>query len=242
MEGKRRRWDTGDALMERYAPYAEWFESGQRVLDLRCGSGEFLQLLRARGVTGLGLDDDDSALAALTEKGLTAEHGTPHEFLAGHAGEFDGIFAAHVIEHLDTNQFVSLVDLAVNALRPRGRLMIVSTNPRSLSVQLETAWNDLEHVRFYGPDIVRWVARDAGLKVIDIGENQRYLTDPRSRGQVGRLNPALPAGEQKHVRLRTRLKQRLAEWLTPISIRERIKATEDVIFYPWAEYYVTGIR
>ena len=241
MDSKRRTWDSGDVLIERYAQYAEWFESGQHVLDLRCGNGEFLQLLSTRGAIGLGLDDDESSLATLGHKGLTAQQGTPLEFLAVHPGEFDGIFAAHVIEHFDPNRFISLINLAVKALRPRGRLLIVSTNPRNLSAQLETAWNDLEHVRFYGPDIVRWVARDAGLKVIDVGENQRFLTDPRSRGQVGRLNPALPAGSRK-VRLRTRLKQRLSEWLTPISIRERIKATEDVIFYPWAEYYVTGIR
>lgn len=240
-DGRRRTWESSDVLAERYAPYAEWFTAGQRVLDLRCGNGEFLQLLSRRGATGLGLDVDETALATLTEKGLNAQQGTPHEFLADHAGEFDGIFAAHLIEHLDANQFLGLVSLAVKALRPRGRLLLVSTNPRNFAMHLDGAWNDLEHVRFYSSEIVRWVVRDAGLKVIDIGENPRYSADPRSRAYVGRLNPALPPSS-KRVRLRTRMKQRLAEWLTPVSVLERIKATEDVIFYPWAEFYVTGIR
>jgi O-antigen chain-terminating methyltransferase len=238
---RRRTWESSDVLAERYAPYAEWFTSGQRVLDLRCGNGEFLQLLSGRGATGLGLDVDESALATITEKGLNAQQGTPHEYLGEHPGEFDGVFAAHLIEHLDATQFVSLVNLAIKALKPRGRLLLVSTNPRNFAMQLDGAWNDLEHVRFYSPEIVRWVVRDAGLKVIDIGENQRYSADPRSRAHVGRLNPALPAAA-KRVRLRTRMRRRLTELLTPVSVLERIKATEDVIFYPWAEFYVTGIK
>jgi hypothetical protein len=38
------------------------------------------------------------------------------------------------------------------------------------------------------------------------------------------------------------MRRRLAEFLTPVSVLERIKATEDVLFYPWAEFYVTGIK
>jgi SAM-dependent methyltransferase len=237
----RRTWESSDVLLDRYAKYAEWFNAGQRVIDLRCGNGEFLQLLSQRGATGIGLAVDESVVAALREKDLKAELGSPHEYLAEHPGEFDGIFAAHVIEHLDSNQFLSLVRLAVEALRPRGRLVLVTANPRSLAMQLDAAPNDLDHVRFYGPEIVRWVMHDAGLRVIDVGENQRSAADPRSRGYLGRQNPALPPEERK-VRLRTRLKQRLAEWLTPVSMLERIRATEDVIFAPKAEFYVTGIR
>jgi SAM-dependent methyltransferase len=227
--------------MDRHAPYAEMFGEGHHVLDLRCGRGEFLELLSRRGATGIGLDADESELATLAGKGLVVQQRTPHEYLAQHPGEFDGIFGAHVIEHLDSPQFVSLVQLAVNALKPRGRLVIVSTDPRNLAVQLDFAWNDLEHVRFYGPDIVRWVAHDAGLRIIDVGQNERYGADPRSRAHLGDANSAL-SGLSKRVRLRTRLKQRFAEWLTPASLLVRIKATEDVIFYPWAEFYVTGIR
>jgi len=238
-DAKRRTWESSEILMERLAPYAEMFNTRQHVLDLRCGNGEFLELLSRREVTGLGLDADESALATLAGKGLAAQQGTPHEYLAAHPAEFDGVFAAHVIEHLDTQQFVGLVQLAVKALKPRGRLVIVSTDPRNLAMQLDAAWNDLEHVRFYGPDIVRWVAHDAGLRVIDVGNNPRYAADPRARGHARTLNPALGP---KRIGIRTRLKQRFAEWLTPASLLQRIQATEDVIFYPWAEFYVSGIR
>ena len=227
--------------MERDLQYAELFNAGHQVLDLRCGNGEFLELLSRRGAIGVGLDTDESTLATLASKGLVAQPGTPHEYLAAHPGEFDGVFAAHIIEHLDSHRFVSLVELAVKALKPRGRLVVVSAEPRNFAMQLNVAWNDLEHVRFYGPDIVRWVARDAGLRVIDVGHNERYAADPRSRAYLGDANPAVSPAS-KGVRLRTRLKQRFAEWLTPNSLLERIKATEDVIFYPWAEFYVTGIR
>lgn len=230
---KRRTWDSSDALLERHAQYAELFEKGsQHVLDLQCGNGEFLELLSRRGATGVGLEADESRLATLAAKGVLAQLGNPHEYLASHVGEFDGIFASHVIEHLDSQQFINLVQLAVNALKPRGRLVIVSTDPRNLASQLNAAANDLDHVRFYGPDIVRWVARDAGLRVIDVGHNRLPSAD----------GGHLAGRAANRPRVRTRLKQRLAEWLVPASLLARIQRTEDQVFYPWAEFFVTGIR
>jgi SAM-dependent methyltransferase len=226
---------SSDVLLDRYVPYAERFAAGSRVLDLGCGRGEFLQLLKQRGVDGLGVDADLEMVNAVKEKGLNAEHVHVHEFLTQHPEEFDGIFAAHLIEHLRAEQFAELARLAVRGLRPGGRLILVTPNPHNLSMQLHDFWTDLQHVRFYTPDIVRWVVHEAGLQDIEVGENARYRSDPRSDsfGEVLGLSP-------RPAKLRSRVRKRVSEWLMPVWVFQM----RDIVrsFYPPAEFYVTGVR
>ncbi|MFI5282784.1 MAG: class I SAM-dependent methyltransferase [Candidatus Dormibacterales bacterium] len=120
---------SGDELLERYAPYAERFEPGTRVLDLGCGRGEFLQLLQRRGVTGVGVDADPEMVGAVNAKGLHAEVADAGEYLSQHQTEFDGIFASHLIEHMTASQFVEFTHRCATALRPGGRLLLVTPNP-----------------------------------------------------------------------------------------------------------------
>lgn len=226
---------SSDVLLDRYAPYAARFAPGSSVLDLGCGRGEFLQLLKQRGVDGLGVDADEEMVAAVVEKGLNAQRAEVHEFLKLHSGEFDGVFAAHLIEHLRPEEFIELTRLAAAALRPGGRLILVTPNPHNLSMQLHEFWTDLQHVRFYTPEIVRWVVHDAGLKDVEVGENDRYLSNPRAESYLDVLAPpARPA------RLRSRIRKRVSEWLTPVWVFQM----RDIVrsLYPPAEFYVTAVR
>jgi methionine biosynthesis protein MetW len=53
------------------AAMIEWIEPGSRVLDLGCGDGSLLeQLIRLKGVQGMGVDIDQERLLACAEKGL----------------------------------------------------------------------------------------------------------------------------------------------------------------------------
>jgi O-antigen chain-terminating methyltransferase len=226
---------SSDVLLDRYSPYADRFAAGSRVLDLGCGRGEFLELLKRRGADGLGVDADAEMVAAVKEKGLQAQHGQVHEFLQQHPEEFDGIFAAHLIEHLRPEQFTELARLAVRSLRPGGRLILVTPNPHNLSMQLHDFWTDLQHVRFYTPQIVRWVVHEAGLKDIEVGENARYRSDPHADGYLDVIAPP-----KRPARLRSRLRKRVSEWLMPVwvfQLREVVRS-----LYPPAEFYVTGVR
>ncbi|MFI5282783.1 MAG: hypothetical protein ACHQ0J_06595 [Candidatus Dormibacterales bacterium] len=103
-------------------------------------------------------------------------------------------------------------------------------------MQLYDFWRDLQHVRFYTPDIVRWVMHTAGLRNLEAGENPRYRSDPHvpNRG-YNVLNPLPPP-----VRLRSKLKRRLVAWLTPVWVSEMHEVMKSL--YPPAEFYVTGIR
>jgi SAM-dependent methyltransferase len=243
-------------LTRRYAPYAERFDPGSAVLDIGFGRGEFLRLLAERGVHGLGIDLDEAMVQFGRNLGLSVEVAEAHDYLATRADQFDGVFAAHLIEHMSAEEMQDLVRSAVSALKPGGRLLLVTPNPHNLQVQLYEFWTDLQHVRFYTPDIMKWVLHDAGLRDIESGDNPVYTSGPQIPA-MGAGEPAAPRPPQQ-LRLRARARQRLAEWLTPASILERtadleqrtgdmaglieVLRTRLAALYPGGEFYVTGVR
>lgn len=59
------------ALRPDLAIIAQWIEPGSRVLDLGCGEGELLDYLRReKGVTGYGVEIEDSRVVAALCRGL----------------------------------------------------------------------------------------------------------------------------------------------------------------------------
>jgi methionine biosynthesis protein MetW len=65
------RLTSGLAEHSDLAAMIEWIEPGSRVLDLGCGDGSLLeQLIRLKGVRGMGVDIDQAHLLHCLEKGL----------------------------------------------------------------------------------------------------------------------------------------------------------------------------
>ncbi|QLA15338.1 methionine biosynthesis protein MetW [Desulfolutivibrio sulfoxidireducens] len=55
---------------------ASWITPGSRVLDLGCGAGDLLShLIREKGITGTGIEIDESRVAEAITKGLSVVHG-----------------------------------------------------------------------------------------------------------------------------------------------------------------------
>jgi SAM-dependent methyltransferase len=224
-----------ETLLARYAPYADRFTGCGPVVDLGCGRGEFLELLKQRGIEAIGVDADEGMVRTVRAKGLEAQQSEVHEFLRSNEGRFGGVFAAHLIEHFSADGLVDFTRQAVEALRPGGRLIVVTPNPRNLSMQLYEFWTDLQHVRFYTPEIVRLVLQQSGLGELEVGENSLYLSVPRAAEYSYVLGPP-----QVLVRRRSRLKRRFVDWMLPpwvFQMREILRS-----YYPPAEFFVTGVR
>ncbi len=61
-----------DDIRERVAAYVPLFEGATDVLDVGCGRGEFLELLRHKGISARGIDLNDEMAAVCRERGLDA--------------------------------------------------------------------------------------------------------------------------------------------------------------------------
>jgi 2-polyprenyl-6-hydroxyphenyl methylase/3-demethylubiquinone-9 3-methyltransferase len=95
------------------------------VLDIGCGGGLFLSLLKQRGAGVIGLELSDSrAQYAKTKHGLAIDkHPIESDhWQKGYANHFDAVTLWDVIEHVNYPQ--QTLQSAVNVLKPGGLLLI----------------------------------------------------------------------------------------------------------------------
>jgi SAM-dependent methyltransferase len=154
-----------DAIKDRQRRYVAYFDGCDGVLDVGCGRGEFLHLLRGAGISAQGVDLDEDLVLWCQERGLAVRCMDALAYLAELPdGELGGIFCAQVVEHLRTDDLLRFVDLAFRKLRPHGRIVIETLNPESLLVLYRWFWMDLTHERLVHPETLQFLLRSGGFQ------------------------------------------------------------------------------
>src|SRR5438552_2863837 len=172
----RMRGRTED-IRERQRAYVDDFREAAPVLDLGCGRGEFLGLLREAGVEARGVDADADMVAFARGEGLDVEQGDALAALEAPAeGSLGGILLAQVVEHLPPPQLVRLLELAHAKLRPGGVLVAETINPLS-PIALRNYFADLTHAQPLVPETLELLARQSGFAETEV----RFLNEPAER-------------------------------------------------------------
>lgn len=152
--------------LEVYVPY---FPQGARVVDLGCGRGEFLELLRERGIEGEGVDLNSQMIEVCLDKGLRCRQGDILEWLASQEeAAFDGIFSSQVIEHLAPSSLRKLVELCAKKLKVDGTLILETINPASVFALVEIYFLDLSHERPIHPRALQFLLEATGFEEVEI--------------------------------------------------------------------------
>lgn len=158
--------------------YLPWFPAGP-VLELACGRGEFLGLLREAGVAASGVDLDEGMVRDARAAGheveladaLTALRARPDACV-------QGVFSAHFVEHLDAEALQAVVVESARVLAPGGHFVAATPNAGCLSVLGHDFWVDPTHVRPYDPRLLAFFCSAAGLDVVETGANPRNSGGP----------------------------------------------------------------
>ncbi len=158
------------SIRERQKSYLDLFKAVPgRVVDLGCGRGEFLELLKGAGIDAYGVDRNPGMVARCNEKGLDAsEHDLLEHLASVPKASLGGVFCAQAIEHLSVRDVPRLFELAADAIAPGGRLVIETINPESLFVFASAFYVDLGHLRPLHPLTLRFLAEKNAFKDIDV--------------------------------------------------------------------------
>lgn len=152
-----------DEIRKRQRPYVERLRNAAPVLDLGCGRGELLALLRDAGVEARGVDANADMVAFARAEGLDVEQATAHEALeASEDGSFGAVAALQLLEHLPPPDLVSLLVLAHAKLRPGGLLIAETIDPSSVAA-LRNYYADLTHAQPLVPETLELLVRGAGF-------------------------------------------------------------------------------
>jgi 2-polyprenyl-3-methyl-5-hydroxy-6-metoxy-1,4-benzoquinol methylase len=152
-----------DEVRERQRAYVGEFTDAAPVLDIGCGRGEFLTLLREAGIEARGIDADADMVAYARGEGLDVEQADAVTYLETPAdGSLGGIFCAQVVEHLPPPALVRLLELAHAKLRPGGILVAETINPLS-PLALRHYFADLTHAQPLVPETLALLAKHAGF-------------------------------------------------------------------------------
>jgi hypothetical protein len=167
-----------DHARDALSHYLQFFADGP-VLELACGRGEFLDLLRDAGIAGRGVDIDEGMVQLAVERGHRVEHGDAVAYLEQvEPGSLGGVFCAHFLEHLQPDAVDRVYRGAARALRPGGTFVAAVPSAATLSVLGYDFWRDPTHVRFYDPMLLAFFAGQAGLSVSASGGNPRNDPGP----------------------------------------------------------------
>lgn len=153
-----------DHVRERQHPYVERLRGHAPVLDLGCGRGELLSLLRDTGVEASGVDANADMVAYARAEGLDVQQADARDALAARVdGSIGAVTALQLLEHLPPADIVSLLELAHTKLRPGGMLVAETIDP-STPAALRNYFADLTHVQPLVPETLELLVRGAGFR------------------------------------------------------------------------------
>src|SRR5258708_39782607 len=100
-----------EAYRQYLTTYLDYLKSDMDVLDLGCGSGDFLNLARAKHCQVTGVDSDLGMLGLARERGLNVIETDALRYTAEQAQpeSYDFIFASNFIEHLSPTVLIELL-------------------------------------------------------------------------------------------------------------------------------------
>ena len=173
------------------------------IIDLGSGRGEWLRLLRSKGLTAIGVDDDAASVQILRDEGLDVVHADALTYLRGAADASVGVISAlQVIEHLPFATTVALLREALRVLIPGGRLLVETPNIANLHVGASTFYLDPSHVQPIHPSLLEFALQDIGFVEVEmqlLHPRQALEVPPVASPQLAlvieSLNQALNAGQ-----------------------------------------------
>jgi SAM-dependent methyltransferase len=172
----RFRGSTG-TIRERLVSYLPLFTGASNVVDLGCGRGELLELLREQDVTARGVDTNQAMVDECRSRGLQVERADAATFLDGEQdGSLGGLIAIQVVEHFEPAYLRRVLELAYQKLRPGAPLVLETINAACWMAFFECYIRDLTHARPLHPDTLRYLVQASGFTSVNI-EYRSPVTD-----------------------------------------------------------------
>ena len=163
-----------EEIKRRQQKYLSYFTECSNVIDLGCGRGEFLDVLREHGVGAVGVDNYGKSIDYCRTRGLHVTQGDAIEFLRIQKdGSVDGVFSAQFIEHIQVAKILELCKESHRVMKPDSYIVLETPNPTCLSIYMNSFYLDPSHKNPVHPHLMEYFMQECGFRNIHV----LYLND-----------------------------------------------------------------
>lgn len=156
-------------IRARQLAYVETFRGASGVLDLGCGRGELLALLKEHAVAARGLDINHEMVETCLAQGLEAQEGDAIAYLESLPdGSLGGLIALQVVEHFAPAYLVRFLDIAFHKLRPGARIVLETLNPSCWVAFFEAYIRDITHAWPLHPETLKYLVVASGFQRVEV--------------------------------------------------------------------------
>jgi glycosyltransferase involved in cell wall biosynthesis len=182
--------------------FADVFAGFASVLDVGCGSGVFLDMLRERGVARTaGIDRDPDMVAETRARGHEARAADARRDLAALGERFDGVYLSFVIETLDGDEGIAVLRACTALLKPDGLLVVRTLNPRNAAVRDGAFWFEPWAKRPWPLETLHVVLSDLGLRIVGAGNEPEGWQHTYILGRAPSQPPLVANGTESAARV-----------------------------------------
>ncbi len=134
------------------------------ALDIGCGRGEWLELLRESGIPAAGIDSNSEFAGSCQQQGLDVLETDLFSFFERQvASRYSLITGFHLIEHISPEKQPFFLAAVLNLLAPGGVLILETPNPENVTVGSCNFYIDPTHCRPVPPHLLLFMAVQAGF-------------------------------------------------------------------------------
>ncbi|MBZ5551877.1 MAG: methyltransferase domain-containing protein [Acidobacteriia bacterium] len=171
----QRFWHYSKQLaIKRYLPPG----SGERILDVGCGSGVITSFLGESGASVLGIDSSEDAIAFASQEfsapNVRFERLLVDDLVGLDHLSFDKIYCLELIEHIYRNQTRELFQQFRTLVKPGGKVFVTTPNYRSLwpliewimdTARLAPQMSEHQHVEFFNARKLQDTGLECGFEM-----------------------------------------------------------------------------
>jgi SAM-dependent methyltransferase len=154
-------------LRERLKYYLPFFQEADKttdILDLGCGKGDWLDLLRDEGLQARGVEINTVMLNACRERQLDVVEGDVLDYLHGLPDSCtNAVTAFHLIEHIPFETMLDLLNEIRRVLKPGGLIMLETPSPENLVVAACNFYSDPTHHKPVYPHTLTFILKNLGF-------------------------------------------------------------------------------
>lgn len=139
------------------------------ILDVGCGRGEWLELLREKGLRASGIDSNRMQVTQCRELGLEVAEAELLGYLRGLPDSSLGaVTGFHIVEHLPIDTLVAFLDETVRVVKPGGAVIFETPNPQNVLVGSCNFYFDPTHRNPLPSPVLQFLLESRGFQRVQV--------------------------------------------------------------------------